>query len=96
MAKYARKRRARRRSTKRFRGGIRKKNRPLRSQRYAKIKVDQVLPLQGTGGIQAQAVGFAWMQKQAIISNVFGHDGGVRYNEVTKDYEQYAVTGMRL
>lgn len=94
---YARRvKKTRPRFKKRRGGGLKKKNRPLRSQRYLKARVDQVIPLTGNAGDTDNSIGFAWMQREGVFSNVFGHTGCLRYKALTPDYEQYAITGMRL
>lgn len=58
---YARRVKKTRPRYKKRRGGLKKKNRPLRSQRYLKCRVDNVIPLTGSAGDTTNTIGFAWM-----------------------------------
>lgn len=94
MKRYGKTRRKARRYKKKRRFSKRKQ--PLRSQRYCSARVDNILPLTGGGNPQANAIGFAWMQKEAVVSNIYGHTACARYQQLVRDYEQYAITGMRI
>lgn len=56
-----------------------------------------VIPIKLTGAVPADySVGFAWQQPGGLVTNVYGFDNTARWTQCYKNYEQYAITGLKL
>jgi len=68
------------------------RRRAIPNLRYFKQKCTHLVPITAA----KSEFGFAWLQRQAIVSDVFGHNSSQRFSRIKGNYEQYAVTGMSI
>lgn len=69
----------------------------LRRILYAKCKSVQIIPLLGNAITDnTYQVSFARCQQNGLLANVYGFDGGDRYQAMAPNWEQMAITGMSI
>ena len=97
--KYKRRTTSRRRTKRRTSryGRAARARRANQGQRFFKHKMTRVVTVTLAGSLpDVYAVGFAWQQPAGVLANIYGFDSSTRWTQTYRNYEQFAVTGMKL